>query len=128
MARKVVSISMDLDLQRAIDRLAEEMGLNSSQTIRYVMRRATGEEALRAGLIEELSGVQYRLRLNLGKIREGFERVLAAQVTDLVEPYEAVEQIESRSTELPALPARGEDIVEGEIEMEGLGGRRRRRR
>lgn len=131
MARSVVAVSLDPELRAALREFASSMNMNESQTIRYVLRRAFDTPELTAALIEEVNGVQHRFRLQTGKIRRGFQAVLESILDEVIPQHgEEFEQVESRSGDLPALPARGEDIVEGEVEEEvrGLGGRRRRRR
>jgi hypothetical protein len=124
---------MEPDLRVLVDEFAASMNMSVSQAIRYILRRAFDTPDVAAALVEEINGVQYRLRQRTGVIREGFLRVLQEQVDDLIPQYlleEPAVEAESEELEplpeLPALPARSEDIVEGEVS--GLGGRRRRRR
>ena len=139
MARKVVAVSLEPEFAKALEELAAQMNYNMSQTIRYILRRAVDQPRIQAALIEEVNGVQYRLRKRAIFLRAEFQRLLTEQVEDLFAPYMLEELQEQREEEereyvppvegqLPALPARGEDIVEGELEVEGLNGRRRRRR
>lgn len=141
MARKIVSVSLEPEFEKALQALAEQMNFNMSQTIRYILRRAIDQPRIQAALIEEVNGVQYRLRKRAVFLRSEFQRLLTEQVEDLFAPYmleELQDEREAAEREYvppvdeggtpPALPARGEDIVEGEIETEGLSGRRRRRR
>ena len=129
---------MEPELYSVLEELAGQMNYNMSQVCRYILRRAADQPRIQAALIEEVNGVQYRLRVRHNYLRHEFQRLLTEQVDDLFPAY-MLEQEQDREEEereyvppvegqLPALPARGEDIVEGEIETEGLHGRRRRRR
>jgi hypothetical protein len=128
---------MEPELRERLEEFAAARNLTVSQAARYILRRAFDVPAVEAAVTEELNGIQFRLRQRLGVIREGFLRVLEEQVDELLPPHMLEEpSVEAESEELeplpnlPALPARSEDIVEGEVEEEvrGLGGRRRRRR
>ena len=124
---------MEPELEAWVGEFGARLNFNKSQTIRYILKRAADHDALQAAITEEVSTIQLRLTRRVMSIRAGLIELLTAEIDEALPEHllrpEAREQVEAVPVELPALPARGEDIVEGEVEeMQGLGGRRRKRR
>ena len=119
MSGKPVPTRYPDDLLADIDALALRLGLNRSQLIRLVMRNATGNDAVRATLEEIVLGIKARIRERVARAEQAALETLRES---LLEP-----DPEMRDS-TPALPASGEDIVDGEVVMEGLRGRRRARK
>lgn len=120
---KPIPTRLDDELLKRLDAFAEARGMTRAGSIRYILRRAFGDSALEAALAEELNIIHARLAATSQRVRGRLADIFAEElgVVSTDEDPE-VEVLDDRPR---ALPARGEDIVEGEV-LDGLRGRRRR--
>lgn len=133
---KSFSVRLEKPLREWLNRFAESIGHSPSAALRLILRNAAGDELVTAVLAEETIRIRAKTQRAVQEAQVEMWATLQAKLRELGvdalardESYgdEELEQVEIVRGER-ALPARGEDIIEGEIEVEGLHGRGRRRR
>ena len=119
-ADQKVTVRIPSDLIYRIDQLGSNRGYSRSQIIRFILNRAVDTPAMEAAIAEEVTAVQAALQGKLQRIRQRIQEILIEELLGGEAPvaHEPTDR---------ALPARGQDVVEGEV-IEGLQGRPRRRR
>lgn len=122
------SLRLDKDIRAWVAEFAQQVGLSDSGAVRLILRNAMGEPMVAAVLKEEVIRVRALTQERVERAQKVMWAALKDEIADLEHEVMGPERVEPDAPPR-ALPARGEDIVEGEIETEGLhGGRRRRSR